>query len=206
MLEAVGIDSGAVFPGVDVTEQLPDVAFVSAVKAQKREVVQPDSLFAYFYVHLHCYKLKPVREALTEVFQVMIAEYQVDLSVQAVKNLGPFGGSSQTKIAQVEYGVIGLNYSVPVLNQRLVHLIYVLEGAVAESDYVGMVEMRIGREERVLGVEFVVHVFFYKSRQLARRSQIFANLAEIWCGCSWWYNFTCGNAVTTLSQVLLKEK
>ena len=33
VLEAVGIDSGAVFPGVDVTEQLPDVAFVAAVKA-----------------------------------------------------------------------------------------------------------------------------------------------------------------------------
>lgn len=60
----------------------------------------------------------------------------------------------------MEYGVIGLDYSVPVLNQRLVHLVYVLEGAVAESDYVGMVEMRIGREERVLGVEIVVHVFF----------------------------------------------
>lgn len=68
MLEAVGIDSGAVFPGVDVTEQLPDVAFVAAVKTKEWEVVQPDSLFAYFYVHLHCYVLKPVCEALTEVF------------------------------------------------------------------------------------------------------------------------------------------
>ena len=90
----------------------------------------------------------------------MIAEYQVYFAVQTIKYLGPFGGSSQTEITQVEYGVIGLDYSVPVLNQRLVHLVYVLEWAVAESDYVGMVEMRIGREERVLGVEFVVHVFF----------------------------------------------
>lgn len=39
MLEAVGIDSGAVFPGVDVTEQLPDVAFVAAVKTKEWEVV-----------------------------------------------------------------------------------------------------------------------------------------------------------------------
>lgn len=60
----------------------------------------------------------------------------------------------------MEYGVIGLDYSVPVLNQRLVHLVYVLEWAVAISDDIGVIEMRIGREERVLGVEFVVHVFF----------------------------------------------
>jgi hypothetical protein len=60
----------------------------------------------------------------------------------------------------VEYGVIGPYYIVPVLNQRLVHLVNVLEGTVTISDDVGMVEMRIGREERVLGVEFVVHVFF----------------------------------------------
>lgn len=32
------------------------------------------------------------------------------------------------------------------------------------------------------------------------------DLAEIWCGCSWRYNFACGNSVTTLPQVLLKEK
>ena len=39
MLEAVGIDAGAVVPGVDVTEQLPDVAFVAAVKTKERVVV-----------------------------------------------------------------------------------------------------------------------------------------------------------------------
>lgn len=32
------------------------------------------------------------------------------------------------------------------------------------------------------------------------------DLAEIWCGCSWRYNFACGNSVTTLPQILLKEK
>lgn len=60
----------------------------------------------------------------------------------------------------MEYGVIGPNHAVPILNQRLVHLVYVLEWAVAISDDIGVVEMCIGREERVLGVEFVVHVFF----------------------------------------------
>lgn len=39
MLEPVDIDSGAVFPGVDVTEQLPDVAFVAAVKTKEWVVI-----------------------------------------------------------------------------------------------------------------------------------------------------------------------
>ena len=84
----------------------------------------------------------------------------------------------------MEYGVIGLDYSVPVLNQRLVHLVYVLEGAVAISDDIGVIEMRIGREERVLGVEFVVHVivllFLGKVGVRLLLVQIFAYLAEIW--------------------------
>ena len=52
-----------------------------------------------------------------------------------------------------------------------------------------MVEMRIGREECVLGVEFVVHVivllFLGKVGVRLLLVQIFANLAEIWrrmCG------------------------
>ena len=39
MLEAVGIDSGAVFPGVDVAAQLPDVVFVAAVKTKEWVVI-----------------------------------------------------------------------------------------------------------------------------------------------------------------------
>ena len=93
----------------------------------------------------------------------------------------------------MEYGVIGLYYIVPVLNQRLVHLVNVLEGTVTISDDVGMVEMRIGREERVLGVEFVVHVivllFLGKVGVRLLLVQIFANLAEIWRGIDGRYTF-----------------
>ena len=79
----------------------------------------------------------------------------------------------------MEYGVIGLNYSVPVFNQCLVHLVYVLEWTVAESDDIGMVEMRIGREERVLGVEIVVHVIVLSFLQRWDAVFISPNLCKV---------------------------
>ena len=52
-------------------------------------MVQIYLLFAYLYVHLHCYMLKSANVPLTYIFQIVIAHNQIYLAVQSVKYFIP---------------------------------------------------------------------------------------------------------------------
>ena len=94
-------------------------------------------------MHLHGNVFKPIYESLTDVLQVMIAEYQVDFTVQTVKYFRPLCCATQTEITQVENSIICTYHAVPISYHHLVHLLSVLERTIAKPDDVRMIEMRI---------------------------------------------------------------
>ena len=127
---------------MDVTEQLPDI-LVAAFKTKERIVTEVYSLLAYLYVHLHGHMLKAQNEALTDVLQVMIAEYQIDFTVQPIQYFCPLCCSTQTEITQMKHRVISSYYTVPIRYHHLVHLRYIPERAITEIYDIRMVEVRI---------------------------------------------------------------
>jgi hypothetical protein len=100
---------------------------------------------------------KSTDEPLTDILQVVIAEYQIDLTVQPIQYLCPFGSTTQAKITQVEYRIIGSYDAVPVRYQGLIHLLYILERTIAEAYDIRMVEMRIGCKERMFCIKLEIH-------------------------------------------------
>ena len=61
-------------------EELPNLS-VAAFIAEEGIVTQIDPLLADSNMHLHCHVLKAADEALAQVLQVVIAEYQIYLSI-----------------------------------------------------------------------------------------------------------------------------
>ena len=148
ILESPSVYSRVALSGVDMSEKLPDV-LIAPFKAQERIVAEIDPLLAHHDVHLHCHMLKATDKALAQVLQVVIAHYQIDSAIKAVEHFGPLSSTTQAEVAQVKYCVIGPDYPVPIRYQRFIHLLHVLKRSVTELDDVRMVEMGVGREERM---------------------------------------------------------
>ena len=120
-------------------------------------MTQVDLPLAYLYSHLHGHMLEPSEESLSDVLQVVVAKDEIDFAVQPVKKLCPLSRTSQTEVAEVEYGVIHSYCGIPIGYNRLIHLIHIPERTVAKPDDVRMVEMRVGCEERMFCVKFEIH-------------------------------------------------
>lgn len=73
----------------------------------------------------------------------MITENEIDFSIQSVKNLGPFMGSSQAKIPQMKHDIILTNYPVPIFDQRFIHIFYILEWPLAKANDIRMIKVRV---------------------------------------------------------------
>jgi hypothetical protein len=86
---------------------------------------------------------KPLNKSLSDIFQVMVAENQVYLPVQTVKQPSPFSGTSQTEISQMKNCIILAYNTIPIIYQRFVHLLYIVERTVTELDNICMVEVRV---------------------------------------------------------------
>lgn len=161
VLKTSDINAGVRGSGMDVSEELPHVVMIASFKAQIREVVQIDFLFANLNAHRHCNVLEPVYESLPDILEVVIAKDKVDSAVQTVENLIPLLGSTETEVSEIEDDIIRSNYIVPVGDNGFVHLVNRLERPIAISQYVGMVEMGVGSEEQPVTVKLVVHCHFF---------------------------------------------
>ena len=93
----------------------------------------------YHDVTLHHHFFEAVDESLAEILQIMIANNQMDLSIQAVEHLCPFCCTTKAKVSKVKYVIVHTDNAIPVRYHRLVHLFNVLEGTIAELYYVGIV-------------------------------------------------------------------
>lgn len=126
-----------------MSEQLPDVVVIASLKAEIGKVIQVDFLFPYLYAYRHCDVFKPVYESLPDVLEVVIAENEIDSSVETVKNPVPLIGVSKTEVAEMKHYIIRADYIVPVRYDCLVHIMSVTKRTPAVADYIRMVEMGI---------------------------------------------------------------
>ena len=80
---------------MNVTKQLPDILICSPI-TEERIVVQINLLLAHFYEHLHGNIFKSTDEPLPDILQVVVAEYQIDLTVKPIQYLYPFVRTAQS--------------------------------------------------------------------------------------------------------------
>ena len=81
VLKASGVNPGVRWAGMHMTEQLPYIVMIATIKAQIREVIQIDFLFADLNAHRHCNVLEPVYESFPDILEVMITENEIDSAV-----------------------------------------------------------------------------------------------------------------------------
>ena len=101
--------------------------------------------------------LKVFRIILPQDLDVVVAGDKVFFHVQPVQYVYPFGRTAQTKITQVEHDILRTDYSIPISNNRFIHVRHILEGPVAEPDDIGVVEVGVGCKENPASVKFIIH-------------------------------------------------
>ena len=98
----------------------------------------------------------------------MITENEIDFSIQSVKNLGPFMGSSQAKIPQMKHDIILTNYPVPIFDQCFIHIFYILEWPLAKSNDIRMIKVRVLISSiHLVSVKFVIHFTLFCAHRCA---------------------------------------
>ena len=111
--------------------------------------------------------LEVFRVILPQVLDIVVAGNKVYFPVQPVQYVYPFGRTAQTKITQVEHDILRTDYSIPVGNNRFIHVRYILEWPVAEPDDIGMVEVGVGCKEHPTTVKFIIHNLFIHAHHCA---------------------------------------
>lgn len=145
--------------GMDVAKKLPDIPIGSSV-TEKGIVVENDGLASHADGHLLGNMDETPHEALLDLLHVVVPEDEVDFSIQTAKNIIPFPGASECEIPQVEDYAIRWNSLVPVPDQGVVHLGYILEGAGAKLQNILVVEVRVRSEPdlvRLKGAKTIYH-------------------------------------------------
>lgn len=97
----------------------------------------------------------------------MITENEIDFSIQSVKNLGPFMGSSQAKIPQMKHDIILTNYPVPISDQCFIHIFYILEWPLAKANDIRMIKVRVRCKIHLASVKFVIHFALFCAHRCA---------------------------------------
>ena len=111
--------------------------------------------------------LKVFRIILPQVLDVVVAGDKVYFPVQPVQYVYPFDRTAQTEITQVEHDILRTDHSVPIGNNRLIHVRYILERPVAEPDDIGVVEVGVGCKEHPATVKFIIHNLFIHAHHCA---------------------------------------
>ena len=115
---------------VHMAEQLPHFAMRVTV-AQEGMVIQEDGLVVNDDIQLKCDLLEAFKHFGSQVIDVVVTHNQHNPSVELVKETVPHFCSAKGEVAQVEHQVILADYTVPVLDERLVHLFNIAEGTIA---------------------------------------------------------------------------
>ena len=145
-------------PGVDVAEELPDVAVGPAI-GEEGGMVENDALASHADGHLLGDMGKTLHEALPDLLHVVVPEDKVNLSIQSAEDVVPFPGAAEREIPEMEDKPVFGNGFVPVLHQGIIHLRDVLEGPGTEPEDVLMVEVGIRGEPDSVRLESPQDVF-----------------------------------------------
>lgn len=110
-----------------MAEELPDVTVGTAI-AEKRIVVEYDTLFSHTDGHLLGHLFKALHEALLDILHVVVPKDKINLSVKQGHDTVPAGGFPQAEITQMEYDAV-LRYDfVPTPDELLIHFINISKG------------------------------------------------------------------------------
>ena len=113
-------------------------------------MIENDSLFVNLNVHLKSDIFKSFHDRGSHILDVVVANDEGYPAIELVQDSVPCHNPAKGKIPQVEYHIVFPNHSVPVVNQRSIHLYNVLEWAIAELNDVCMAEMSVGCKEHPL--------------------------------------------------------
>ena len=146
---------------MNVSEQLPHIILVSALKAKIWIMAEVDFLFPYLYAHCHCNVFKAFYKALPDVFEIVITENQINPAVESIKDFTPLNCTSEAKVSKVKYRIVFTDNTIPVVYHRLVHLISAFERTLTILDDIGMIEMGVRCEEHLITIKFIVHCLLF---------------------------------------------
>lgn len=130
-------------------------------------MIQINLLFIHLDIHLHRYLLEVFRVILPQVLDVVVAGNKVYFPVQPVQYVYPFGRTAQTEITQVEHDILRTDHSIPIGNNRFIHVRHILEGSVAEPDDIAVVEVGVGCKKHPASVKFIIHNLFIHAHHCA---------------------------------------
>ena len=138
--------------GMHMPEKLPAVIPLSALETEERMMIQVDTHLLEAKVSLHGHLLKTAEETLPDIFEVMVTHDKMNLTIQAIQHLRPFGGATQAKITQMEHRILRTNNLVPITNEYLIHFLHIPEGTITKPDNIRMMKMRIRGEKQMIRV------------------------------------------------------
>ena len=127
---------------VHMAEQLPHFA-MSVTVAQEGMVIEEDGLIVNDDVQLKCDLLEAFKHFGSQVIDVVVAHNQHNSTVELVKEAVPHFSTAKSEVSQVEHQVILADDTVPVLDERLVHLFNIAEGTVAVAQDGSVVEVGV---------------------------------------------------------------
>ena len=116
-------------------------------------------LLAYLDMHLHRYVLKTTIISLPQILDVVVADNQIYLAVEPIKDICPLCGSTQTKVAEMKHNIVRADYAIPVGYECFVHNLHILKWPTTEVDNIGVVEVSVGCKEHPISIKFVIHNF-----------------------------------------------
>jgi hypothetical protein len=67
----------------------------------------------------------------------------------------------------VEHDILRSDHSIPIGNNRFIHVRHILEWPVAEPDDIGVVEVSVGCKEHPASVKFIIHNLFIHAHHCA---------------------------------------
>lgn len=120
-------------------------------------MVEVDTVLVYHDVALHHHFLETTDKSLTKILQIVIADDQVYLAIQTVEYMCPFCCPPKAEVTKMEYVIVHTDNFIPICYHRFVHLLNAFEGAIAEPQYIGMVEVGVGGEEHLAAVKIMVY-------------------------------------------------
>jgi len=89
----------------------------------------------------------------------MVAENQIYLAIQSIKNFSPFSWTAQTEITQVKNSIIQANCIIPIGDNRFIHHFHILKRSVAETNDISVIKVGIRCKKYLTAIKFIIHFF-----------------------------------------------
>lgn len=135
-----------------MSEELPAFG-VSAAEGKQRIMVEQNNLSVYRYALFQAYVSEAFHDGPVDELKVMVSEYKMYVPFQLVKYFVPYRLVSPAEVTEMEYYAVFRNGLVPIIDERLIHLVNNLEWPLSMFDDIVMEEMGVRCKEHLMGRE-----------------------------------------------------